>query len=291
MSWLRIAGNVLRESLADDLMDWAAALSYYFLFSLFPLILLFSTLLGMFHARKLAHNAIAYFSLILPMSAQGLVAKQLWHLVQTQHAGLLSLSTLMLLYAASQGFSGLITALNVAYEVPETRPFWMRLLLSLGLACSVGIFMAVALLTLLFGHKLLILFTGPHPAFWLRWLWPLLRGAVIVVCLVLAVTLLYRYAPNVARTPLGLLPASLSALVLWGVTSLLLALYINHLSNYSAIYGSLGAVIALMLWFYLSALAMMVGAEVHGEILKARGIHLQPRHGKTMSIVPRSRVA
>ncbi len=277
MGRLQLAKKVLQESMADDLLDWAAALSYYFLFSLFPLMLLLAALLGAFHARWLAQNAIQYLGRALPWNAAQLVADQLWHLVQTQHSTLLSVSTLLLMYTASQGFSGLTWALDVAYEIKETRPYWKRLLLSLGLASSAGIFMAIALAALLLGKKLLLLFTGTHPGLLLRLLWPLLQWGLIGVCLVLAVLLLYRFAPNVGRTQVSLLPAAVTALIIWGLISAGLAFYINHLSNYSVFYGSLGAVIALMLWFYFAALAILVGAEVHSEMLKARGIQLQPK--------------
>ncbi len=285
MGWWGVTRNVYKEAMADDLMDWAAALSYYFLFSLFPLILLLTTLLGMFHAQGLVQAMLVYLGQVMPHSAAKLVGNQLWPLVQTHHSTLLSVSTLLLLYSASQGFSGLTWALDTAYEVQETRPYWKRLLLALGLTCSAGVFMAVALAVLLLGHKILILITGVSPALWLRWIWPLVHWGLIVGCLLLAVIMVYRYAPNVGRTHVSLLPGAITALVLWVVISAILSFYINRLSNYSVFYGSLGAVIALMLWFYFSSLAILVGAEVHSEMLKARGIHLQPSRRAPASVI------
>ena len=284
--------NTLREGMEDDLLDRAAGLSFYFLFSLFPLMLLLASLLGILHAPDMIRNAIAVLSGALPGAAAHLVAGQLWQLLRQPRDDLLSLGTLLLLYSGSQGISGLMTALNIAYEVPETRSYPHRLALSLLLTISAGLFLAIGLALALLGSKLLAVMLGGHrTGLGIHGVVRILRGLLAMIFLAAAIYLLYRFAPDVdwkkaqAAPPLrlrntltrGIWPAALAAMALWTLASLGLSVYMRWIGNDAAVYGSLGAVIALMLWFYLGALAILLGAEFHCEWLKLHGIHLAVR--------------
>lgn len=269
--------QVLSKSMDDDVLDLAAAVSYYFLFALFPGLLFLAALLSELHLTGLINNIVATLNESLPREAGGLVRQGMEQLLANHPAGLLSVGTILLVYSASQGFTGLMSALNTAYEVPETRPWWRRFLLAVGLTFSAGLLVALALAVLLFGQKLLFFIAGPFrmgPA--LQLFWPLLRWGLIFGFLLLAATLMYRYVPNIRRNGAGSFTAAASALVLWLAASALLASYANNFATYSTLYGSLGAVIALMLWFYVLALALLVGAEIHHEVLRTRGIRSSP---------------
>ncbi len=288
----RLLINTLREGMEDELLDRAAGLSFYFLFSLFPLMLLLASLLGILHAPDMIRNAIAVLSGALPGAAAHLVAGQLWQLLRQPRDDLLSLGTLLLLYSGSQGISGLMTALNIAYEVPETRSYPHRLALSLLLTISAGLFLAIGLALALLGSKLLAVMLGGHrTGLGIHGMVRILRGLLAMIFLAAAIYLLYRFAPDVdwkkaqAAPPLrlrntltrGIWPAALAAMALWTLASLGLSVYMRWIGNDAAVYGSLGAVIALMLWFYLGALAILLGAEFHCEWLKLHGIHLAVR--------------
>ncbi len=288
----RLLINTLREGMEDELLDRAAGLSFYFLFSLFPLMLLLASLLGILHAPDMIRNAIAVLSGALPGAAAHLVAGQLWQLLRQPRDDLLSLGTLLLLYSGSQGISGLMTALNIAYEVPETRSYPHRLALSLLLTISAGLFLAIGLALALLGSKLLAVMLGGHrTGLGIHGVVRILRGLLAMIFLAAAIYLLYRFAPDVdwkkaqAAPPLrlrntltrGIWPAALAAMALWTLASLGLSVYMRWIGNDAAVYGSLGAVIALMLWFYLGALAILLGAEFHCEWLKLHGIHLAVR--------------
>ncbi len=288
----RLLINTLREGMEDELLDRAAGLSFYFLFSLFPLMLLLASLLGILHAPDMIRNAIAVLSGALPGAAAHLVAGQLWQLLRQPRDDLLSLGTLLLLYSGSQGISGLMTALNIAYEVPETRSYPHRLALSLLLTISAGLFLAIGLALALLGSKLLAVMLGGHrTGLGIHGVVRILRGLLAMIFLAAAIYLLYRFAPDVdwkkaqAAPPLrlrntltrGIWPAALAAMALWALASLGLSVYMRWIGNDAAVYGSLGAVIALMLWFYLGALAILLGAEFHCEWLKLHGIHLAVR--------------
>ncbi len=297
----KLLANTLREGMQDDLPDRAAALSFYFLFSMFPLLLLLAALLGIFHAAAMIHNAIAGLAGVLPRSAARLVAGQLRQLLRQPREDLLSLGTGLLLYSGSQGIFGLMSALNTTYEVSETRSYPHRLALSFLLSLSAGFFLASGLALLLLGSKLLVVVFGARRAGWgMRWIWPALRWLLAYAFLITAVFLLYRHAPNVgwgdagaangrkhrSASVLGIWPAAPAAMVLWGLSSFGLTLYLDYLGGDSAVYGSLGAVIALMMWFYLGALAILLGAEFHCEWLKLRGIHLPVRRSLATPKLP-----
>lgn len=273
MKWLGFVREVLSSAIEDDVLDWAATLSFYFLFAMFPAMLLLAALLAVFHLGGLASNLVVAFSRDLPRPAADLVSQQLQGLLQSSVPGLLSLDIILLLYAASRGFAGLMTALNIAYEVRETRPYWRQLLLSLELTFSAGVLILLTLIFLVPGQRLLIILAGPiHVGMALTVLWPVIRWAVTLSCMFFAAVMLYRYAPDIRRYSFGILPAVGSAMTLWVIASALLASYINNFSNYSVIYGSLGAVIGLMLWFYILALALLLGAEIHSTLLKRHGL-------------------
>jgi membrane protein len=276
MGWLRVLKSAFAAAMRDDLLDWAATLSFYFLFSLFPAILLIAALLAEFRMQRLVGNLVVALTAALPRTAAQLVAQQLQGLLRHHVPGLISFDLVVLFYSASQGFTGFMAALNAAYEAPETRSYWHRLAIAFGLTFSVGIFIALALVAVVLGSKLLIILAGPvHAGFALTLAFPLLRWAVTFGLQIAAVAILYRFAPNLAdRRSRGRVIAVTFAMTIWVIVSALLAAYVNNFSNYSAVYGSLGAVIALMLWFYLLALAVLLGAEIHHAWLREHGLAL-----------------
>jgi membrane protein len=179
------------------------------------------------------------------------------------------------LWAASGGFNALIDALNIAYEVPETRPYWRTRLLAVMLTFIVGGLVVIGL-----GATLV----GPSFGEWLARLvhlgplfvalWPILRWTIVLVSIVFAVELLYFLAPNVKQLFPCTLPGAVLGVAVWVAASLGLGIYIREFANYNATYGTLGGVIALMLWFYISAVAILIGAEINAKLLKATGKRL-----------------
>jgi len=275
MAWMRLLRATVKASVADDMLDWAAALSFYFMFALFPTILIVAALLGTLHLESLTNNLVSALSRDLPYDAATLVSRELHKLLLNHVPGLISVGVVLLFYSSSQGFAGLMSALNAAYEVPETRPYWRRMLTAFGLTLSAGIFIALALMLLVLGQRILTIVAGPfYAGFALTLTWPLIRWGLVLAFMIMAVRLLYRFAPDVRREGRGVYLAVTCALVLWIIASALLAFYINHFSQYAVVYGSLGAIIALMLWFYIFSIALLLGAELHNEWLKTRGLKL-----------------
>lgn len=269
--WWQIA-RAVRAGIADGILDAAAALAFYFLFALFPLVLLLAALPGTAHKAGLVGSIIVGLSHSLPRDAARLVTRQLEAVLATRHQGLLSVGTALTLYSASMGFSGLIAGLNRAYRARETRSYVHQLLLALGLMVSAGTLLVCGFALLLLSARVLeVISGGIHLGAVLTVTWPVIRWSGVAGLFILAIVLLYRAAPNLSRRARPLWPGALFAFIVWMMVSGLLAAYVDNLGHYSAVYGSLGAVIALMLWFYFLALALLLGAELDRSIGEERG--------------------
>ena len=185
------------------------------------------------------------------------------------HRGMLSFGILSYIWSTTGGFTALITALNVAYDVTKPRSWLRDRLQALVLASTSGGLLTVSLLALVagphFGHFLANTF--PIPGAFER-MWPAIRIATVFSTFVVALELVYFLAPNRRQRFTSTLPGAIVAIALWFVGSSGLAFYLNHLTNYSRLYGGMGAVIGLMFWIYLTALAILIGGEANAELAK-----------------------
>jgi len=267
---------VYREVKRTRVFNVAAGLSYYFLLSLFPLLILLATLLGDLPIPNLFNQAMDLASRFVPSEAMGLVRKILESVLAPSRTGLLSLGVLGTLWAASGGFSSMIDALDIAYDSKTSRPMLKQRLLAVALTFMTGGLMALAMLLTLVGnragHFLGNLF---HLSYAFDVAWPFIRWGIIVSCIVLSMEILYFFGPNVKQRFKHTLPGALVGTVLWILISEAVSVYISHFANYNKTYGTIGAVIALMFWLYVSSIAILVGAELNSELLKAEGKKLQ----------------
>ncbi|HEX3178676.1 MAG TPA: YhjD/YihY/BrkB family envelope integrity protein [Methylomirabilota bacterium] len=259
--------RVWAEFSADEVSDRAAALAYYFLFALFPTLLFLTALLGLLPIPDLMDRLMGYVSEAMPGDAASIMKKTLSEIVSGAGGGLLSIGVLGALWAGSNGMSSIMSALNVAYDVEEARPWWKAKLVALGLTIGFSIFILSALVLLAFGPKI-----GETVASWIglghvfTLVWNIVSIPVIMVLVAIGIALVYYLAPNVEQHWRWVTPGSVVALVLWLVASFALRFYVANFANYNATYGSIGGVILLMLWLYLSGMALLLGAEVNAEI-------------------------
>lgn len=258
--------RVWNEFWDDEVSDRAAALSYYFLFSLFPALLFLASLLGFLPIPDLMERLMRYVEPVLPARVAFTIRQTLAEVLQG-HAGLLSVGALVALWSASNGMASLMTALNVAYEATDPRPWWKRRLLAIALTLAFSLFILAALVLMVFGPRL-----GAAVAGWLGLgglfavTWNLLSVPVVVLLALVGIELVYYLAPAVEQPWRWLTPGSAVALVLWLAMSYGLRLYLAYFGNYNAMYGSIGGVILLMLWLYLTGVVLLLGAEVNSEI-------------------------
>lgn len=263
--------NAYNDIMNNHTMSLAAGLSYYFVLSLFPFLILLASVLAYLPIPNLFNQILAVMATVVPPDSMRLVYKVVGTVVQP-HGALLTFGIIGTLWAASGGFNNLIEALNVAYDVPETRPFWKTRLLALGLTFVVGALLTVALTFQIFGPKLGEWIADiVHMGGTFMRVWPYIKWCVSVVFTVLAVELVFWWAPNVKQRFWATLPGAVIGVVFWIGSSYGLGLYFQRFANYNKTYGILGAAMALMVWLYWSWFAILIGAEINSELVKVSG--------------------
>jgi membrane protein len=267
----QLSPTVYEELFRTRAFTMAAAMSYYFLLALLPLLIFLSAVLGFLPIPSLFDQLLDLLAVVVPPQAMQLVQQILASLLVPHRGGLLSFGLLSYLWSASGGFAASIEALNVAYDVEKMRSWWRDRLLALLLTFTTGGLSLLGLLLIIagprFGHLLTELF--PIPLAFAD-IWPSLRLVTIFVTFVMAVETQYYLAPNRKQRFMDTLPGATLAVLGIFLSSGALAYYFSHLANYNKTYGSLGAVIILMLWFYVVALLFVVGAEWNAELLKLK---------------------
>ncbi len=261
----RTYGDVLR----NHTMQMAAALSYYFVLSLFPALILLSAIVAYLPVPDLFGQALAFMGRFLPSDSMGLVRRVLADVITPNRGAFLSVGLLGTLWAASGGFSAAIEALNVAYDVEDDRPFWKTRPLALGLAFVIGALLLVALSVMIVGPRFGVwLAAKVHLSAVFALLWPYIHWSIAVGFAILAVEALYFWAPNVKQRFLATLPGAILAVACWIGLSYLLGIYFRSFANFNKTYGTFGAAVALMTWLYWTGFAMLVGAELNSELAK-----------------------
>jgi membrane protein len=248
---------------------------YFFLLSLFPMLIVAATMMGYLPVPNLFERGVDVASGLVPPDAMGVVRGTLASVLKEQHAGLLSLGIIGAIWSASGGFSSMIDCLDIAYDVKQSRSYIRQRVLAIGLTFAVGGLFTIALIASVLGPQFGDFLSKTfHVQALVARLWPAVRWGAIFVSVVIAIELLYFLGPNVKQRFMDTLPGAILATAVWLLASLGLGLYISHFGNYNKTYGSLGAVIALMLWLYVTSIIIIVGAEVNSELVKMRGDRL-----------------
>ena len=238
----------------------AAAMAYYFVFSLVPLLIFLSAMLGYLPIPNLFNQLLDILAVLVPPDAMQMVEKILASILTPHRGGLLSFGLISYLWTAYGGFAASIEALNVAYDVKQMRSWWRDRLQALLLTATTGLLGLIGLLLVIagprFGHFLTDLFPLPTA---LADIWPLLRLVTIFVSIVVAIELQYYLAPNRKQHFKSTLPGALVAVSGIFLSSAVLSFYFSHFGNYNKTYGSMGAVVILMLWFYVVAILVLIG--------------------------------
>jgi membrane protein len=267
-----IVASVFHDVDENHIMAFAAGLSYYFVLSVFPLLIVVSAVVAYLPVSSLFNQIVGVLATVVPPDSMAVVKKILAHVLLSRHGGLLTFGIVFTIWSASSGFAAMIEALNVTYNVPETRRIWTTRALAIGLAFLVGTLLVIALLVLIAGPmfgRWLAGTVGLSPAF--AAIWPYLRWSVATAFTVIAVELLYFWAPNVRQKFLRTLPGAVIAVGGWIGLAYLLGIYFRDFANYNATYGTLGAAIAFSVWLFWSNFIMLIGAEVNAKLLQQSG--------------------
>jgi len=270
LSWKALAKRVWADIGKDDILGRAAQFSYYFLLALFPLLLFLMSVMGLImgSGTGLRHSLFNYLGKVLPSSASELVSTTVFEVTNASSGGKIAFGILAALWAASNGMGAISESLNVAYHVKETRAWWKRRLIAVGLTVALGVLIIVALVIVLYGGKLADFLANTYGlggSFTLAW--KVLQWPLVLFFLSLGFALIYYWAPDVKdQNWRWVTPGSVVAVVLWLFVSFAFRIYLHFFNSYSKTYGSLGAVIILMLWFYLTGAAILIGGEVNSDI-------------------------
>ncbi|HXG01846.1 MAG TPA: YihY/virulence factor BrkB family protein [Candidatus Binatia bacterium] len=265
-----LAVRVWDDFWEDELLDRAAALSFFFVLAMFPGLLFLTALFGLLQTPYLMETMLAYLARVMPGDSILLVSRILAEVRQGATAGLLSIGVLGALWSASSGMVSVMSALNVAYEVEDRRSWWHRRLIAIALTVGFSALILLTLILVVFGKPLAsALGTRLGMAATVDWLWSLATWPIAVGATLAGITLVYYLAPAAGRRWHWITPGSVFALAGWIGGSYLLRLYVGWFGSLNKTYGSIGAMILLMMWLYVTSLILLVGAEIDSEITKA----------------------
>ncbi len=264
-----------QEFQSDDALGLAAQLAYYLVLALFPFILFLVAVLDTFSNPEFARYILDYLRQVLPEQVFGIIDDYVGQFLGDDNSapGLLSLGILGTIWAASGAFSAIINALNKAYDVEETRPYWkvkgIAILMTIGLS---GLILAGVVL-LVVGPQIgeaIAEYFGLGRVF--EVVWGIGRWVAALLFLVFTVALIYYFAPDVGQPFRWITPGGFIGVLLWILASLAFRFYIANFGgdSYSATYGSIGAVIILLLYLYISSLAILFGAELNATLVRMK---------------------
>jgi membrane protein len=272
LSWWQLAVRVWRAFMNGQLAGHCAELAYYFLFSVFPLLLFLSSLLGYLAGpeSKLRILLFRYLDHFSPSpEVTELLRGTLDQVIAGRGGARMSLSLLVALWVASTGMLAMARTLNRAYETAETRPWWKRRLVAMGLTAGFSVLIILALIAILYGHHIgeaLAVALGVGSSF--VGAWHVVRWPLVLAFVLLSFDLIYNFAPDVgpAARRCWATPGAVIGMGLWLAVTFGFRLYLYEMRGFGTAYGSLTTVIALLLWFYLTALAIMVGGAINSVI-------------------------
>jgi membrane protein len=270
LTWRALARRTIADTLEDGVPGLAAQLAFYFFLAVFPTLLFLVSLLSYLPVEPAIGAVLGRLETFLPREVLALVHDHIQQVLQGDSSGLMTFAIAGAIWSSSTAMTAIISALNRAYDIEESRRWWRTRLLAIALTIALALFVVIAFGLVVGGIDLgrwVAERVGAGDAFALVWAvaqWPL---AFLLV--VFAVDLVYYFAPNADTEWVWITPGSLLATGLWLLASIGFKVYVQNFSNYTAVYGAIGSVIVLMLWFYMSGFALLIGAELNAEIDKA----------------------
>lgn len=269
-SWSELARRTIKDAMADDVAGIAAQLAYYFFLALFPALLFLVALASFFPLYSFNDELMRLLAPIAPAAVVSLLQEQLISLSNSEDAGLLSIGLLMALWSSSAAMVSVIDAMNRAYDIDDSRPWWKRRLVAIALTVGLALFILTSF-GLIVGGPWLADFLGRHfglaPMF--AMVWKIVQWPIVFLLASTGFGLVYYFAPDAEQEWVWITPGALTAVVLWFLASLAFRYYVVNFGNYDEAYGTLGAIILTLLWFYITGLAMVIGAELNAEIHRA----------------------
>src|ERR1041384_5860132 len=273
LSLTELSKRVWVETQRSSDLGNAAKLAYYFLLALFPLLIFLTSIIGIIigSGTGMRHLLFNYLARVMPSGAFQLIDHTMLEVSTASGAGTLSFVLRASLWAASSRMGAITDALNAAYDIQEKRPWWRQRLTAIGLTIALAVLIITALSIVLGGSKIAdhltsIYVIGRASAI----AWKIVQWPIALAFMLLAFALIYFFGPNLRNQKwTWITPGSIAGVVLWLAVSFAFKAYLHFFDSYSRTYGSLGAVIVLMLWLYLTGMAVLIGGEINSEIENA----------------------
>lgn len=275
MTWRDLLVKTYHEVLDDDVLGLAAQLSYYFFLALFPALLFGLALASFFPLATLTDDISRLLGPVVSPEVLGLIEDQMTRLGNAESGGLLTFGVVGALWSSSAAVVSIVDALNRAYDIEESRPWWKVRLTAIGLTLGLAIFILAALTLVLAGPSIagyLDERVGLGSAF--RWTWLVLQWPVAILLTATALGLVFYFGPDAEQDWVWITPGAVIGSLLWLVVSLATKVYVANFTDFNASYGTVGGVMVVLLWLYVSGIAILVAAELNAEIE-----HVSP-HGK-----------
>jgi membrane protein len=270
LGWSELVRRTVKDSIQDDIAGIAAQLSYYFFLSLFPALLFLVALASFFPLYNFTDELMRLLAPVAPDAVVNLLKDQLTSLSNSEDVGLLSIGLLMALWSSSAAMVSVIDAMNRAYDIEDTRPWWKRRMVAIALTVGLAMFIVTSFGLIVAGPWLADFLGrqfGLAPAF--AWTWKILQWPIVLLLASTGFGLVYYFAPDAEQEWVWITPGALTATILWFLASLAFRYWVINFGNYEETYGTLGAIILTLLWFYITGLAMVIGAELSAEIHRA----------------------
>jgi len=267
IGWLELAKRTFREMQKDDGFGLAAQLAYYFFLSLFPAILCAIALTSFLPLQDFTDEVIGLLGRFAPEEMLSIVEEQMIRLAGGDNGGIVSIGLLGALWSSSAALVSIIGAMNRAYDIEESRPWWKVRLTAVMLTVGLAFFVVVSFALVIAGPEIADALAdelGLGGLF--AWSWKIIQWPVAFALVVTGIGLIYYFAPDADQDWVWITPGSLIAAILWLLGSLGFRFYVVNFGNYEATYGAIAGVILLLLWFYLSGLVIVLGAEASAEI-------------------------
>jgi membrane protein len=267
ITWKDLVVRTAREVMADNCLGLAAQLAYYFFLALFPALLFIVALVSFLPVQGLLDAITGMLGRVAPGEALSLIQEQILKIASGKDGGLLTLGMLGAIWSTSAGMTAIIDTLNQAYDIQESRPWWKVQLIAVSLTIALAVFIVISFALVVVGPTLaekVAVWAHMGPAF--TWTWKILQWPFVFGLVAIGMGLIYYYAPDAVQEFILITPGSIFATALWLLISVAFKFYVTRFTSYTATYGLIGGAIVLMLWFYVSALAVLVGAELNAEI-------------------------
>ncbi len=273
LSFWELTRAVVHGIAEDDLLGRASELAFDFLLALFPLLLFILALFGLFASRsyQLQNSLLYYFSHFLPPAAFQLLKASTIELAGNATSGKLTVGIVLAFWFASGGMTSMISTLNAAYRARESRSWFKIRIIALGLTLAISTLLLTSLLIVLVGgHFVDWIGAKLHLSFIVMAFWKGLQWTAALLFVALSFSLIYYFGPSLRKRRWHWnTPGSVFGGLLWFAASVAFRVYLHFFNTYTATYGSLGAVMILLVWLYVTGFAFLVGGEINAEIDRA----------------------